>query len=163
MQPAPKTASQLVTQAKQRIENLTPDQVAAELERGDVLLVDLREGEERAQKGVIPGAVHAPRGMLEFYAHATNEDHLPEFDPSRRTIVYCAGGARSALAVETLRQLGYTSNRDDSSPVSKQNPSAVAVGAPHVPRAARVRRPLLHPRFAPFTPHSERTRPGVRR
>jgi rhodanese-related sulfurtransferase len=51
--------------------------------------------------------VHAPRGMLEFYADPTNEDHLAEFDPNRRTILYCAGGARSALAVETLRQLGY--------------------------------------------------------
>jgi rhodanese-related sulfurtransferase len=89
------------------IENLTPDQLAAELERGGVLLVDLREREERAQKGSIPGAVHAPRGMLEFYADPTNEDHRPEFDPSRRTILYCAGGARSALAVESLRQLGY--------------------------------------------------------
>jgi rhodanese-related sulfurtransferase len=46
--------------------------------------------------------------MLEFYADPTNEDHRPEFDPSRRTLPYCAGGARSALAVETLQQLGYT-------------------------------------------------------
>jgi rhodanese-related sulfurtransferase len=37
----------------------------------------------------------------------TNEDHRAELDPTRRTILYCAGGARSALAVETLRQLGY--------------------------------------------------------
>lgn len=108
MQPTPKTASQLVEEAKQRIENLTPGEVATELERGGVLLVDLREAEERVKKGTISGAVHAPRGMLEFYADPTNDDHLPEFDPNRRTIVYCAGGARSALAVETLRQLGYT-------------------------------------------------------
>jgi rhodanese-related sulfurtransferase len=107
MPPTPKSASQLVAEAKQHIENLTPEQVAAELARGDVLLVDLRESEERAQKGTIPGAVHAPRGMLEFYADPTN-DHCSRFDPARRTIQYCAGGARSALAVETLRQLGYT-------------------------------------------------------
>lgn len=87
---------------------MRPDQVAAELDRGDVLLVDLREADERSAKGVIPGAVHAPRGMLEFYADPTNEDHRAEFDPRRRTILYCAGGARSALAVETLQQLGYT-------------------------------------------------------
>src|SRR5918911_3912542 len=108
MQEVPKTATQMVSEAKQRIENLTPDQVAAELDRGGILLVDLREGEERVQKGVIPGAVHAARGMLEFYADPTNDDHRPEFDPRRRTILYCAGGARSALAVVTLRQLGYT-------------------------------------------------------
>jgi rhodanese-related sulfurtransferase len=46
--------------------------------------------------------------MLEFYADPTSEDHRPEFQPNGRTIQYCAGGARSALAVETLQQLGYT-------------------------------------------------------
>jgi rhodanese-related sulfurtransferase len=45
--------------------------------------------------------------MLEFYADPMDEDHHPEFDPRRRTILYCAGGARSALAVRTLQQLGY--------------------------------------------------------
>ena len=110
MQPAHKTATQMVTEAKQHIENLTSDQLAAELHGGGgVLLVDLREPEERAAKGAIPGAVHAARGMLEFYADPTNEDHRLEFDPQRRTILYCAGGARSALAAETLQQLGYTS------------------------------------------------------
>lgn len=77
------------------------------MQRGDVLLVDLREAEERAEKGAIPGSVHAARGMIEFYADPSNDDHRPEFDPNRRTIVYCAGGARSALTVETLQQLGY--------------------------------------------------------
>jgi rhodanese-related sulfurtransferase len=108
MQPEPNTAMQLVTEAKQRIENLTPDQVATELESGGVLLVDLREAAERIQRESIRGSVHAARMMLEFYADPTSEDHMPEFDPNRRTTLYCAGGARSALAVETLRQLGYT-------------------------------------------------------
>jgi len=107
MQTTPTSAAQLVTDAKQRIENLTPDQVAAELAQGDVLLVDLRESEERAQKGAIPGAVHAPRGMLEFYADPASSYHRAEFDPARRTILYCAGGGRSALAAATLQQLGY--------------------------------------------------------
>lgn len=106
---SPKTATQLVDEARQRIENLAPDQVAAELNRRGVLLVDLREAQERIEKGAIPGGVHAPRGMLEFYADPSSEDHRAEFDPKRRTILYCAGGARSALAVETLQQLGYTS------------------------------------------------------
>jgi rhodanese-related sulfurtransferase len=107
MRPEAKTASQMVMEAKQRIENLSPDELAAELEHGGVLLVDLREAEERIERGAIRGAVYAPRGILEFYADPTHEDHRPEFDPKRRTIVYCAGGARSALAVLTLQQLGY--------------------------------------------------------
>ena len=108
MQTTSKTAAQLVSEAKQRIENLTPDQLAAELERGQVVLVDLREPEERAQTGAIHGAVHAPRGMLEFYADPSSAYHRPEFDPAQRTILYCASGGRSALAVEALQQLGYS-------------------------------------------------------
>ena len=103
-----KTAAELVAEARQRIENLSVDEAAAELERGDALLVDLREPGERAQHGAIPGAVHAPRGMLEFFADPTTPYHRPEFDPNRRVILHCASGGRSALAADTLKQLGYT-------------------------------------------------------
>jgi rhodanese-related sulfurtransferase len=102
-----KTAAELVSEAKQRVENLTVDQAAAELEQGDALLVDLREPGELAQ-GSIPGAVHAPRGMLEFWADPTSPYHRAEFDPGRRVVLYCAGGGRSALAADTLQQMGYT-------------------------------------------------------
>jgi len=102
-----KTASALVAEAKSRIENLSPARVAEEIGSGDVLLVDLREPEERVQNGVIRGAVHAPRGMLEFYADPSSPYHRPEFEPSRRTILHCASGGRSALACDTLAILGY--------------------------------------------------------
>jgi rhodanese-related sulfurtransferase len=103
-----KTAAHLIAEAKGRIENLPPAVVAAELQTGNVLLVDLREAEERAQHGCIPGANHAPRGMLEFYADPTSAYHRAEFDPGRRTILYCASGGRSALAADVLGVLGYT-------------------------------------------------------
>ena len=63
----PKTAKQMVTEARGRVESLTPEQVAADVKQG-AMLVDLRESEECAQHGVIPGALHFPRGMLEFWA-----------------------------------------------------------------------------------------------
>jgi rhodanese-related sulfurtransferase len=103
-----KTAAHLVAEAKAQIENLSPQEVAAELQGGDALLVDLREPGERVENGVIRGAVHAPRGMLEFYADPTSAYHRAEFAPDRRTILYCASGGRSALAAETLQELGYT-------------------------------------------------------
>jgi rhodanese-related sulfurtransferase len=103
-----KTAANLVAEAKSRIENLDPAQVIAELETRDVVLVDIREPGELEQTGTIPGAVHAPRGMLEFYADPTTAYHRPEFDPSKRTILYCASGGRSALATDALQTLGYT-------------------------------------------------------
>ncbi len=102
-----KTAAELVTEAKQRVANLTVDEVAAEVERGDALLVDLREPGERAEHGAIPGAVQAPRGMIEFWADPTSAYHRAEFDPNRRTILHCASGGRSALGARTLQQLGY--------------------------------------------------------
>ena len=102
------TAAHLIAEARGRIEHLSPLMVATELEGGDVLLVDLREPEERAQQGSIPGAIHAPRGMLEFYADPMSAYHQSQFDPSRRTILYCASGGRSALAADLLQILGYT-------------------------------------------------------
>ncbi|HET8626337.1 MAG TPA: rhodanese-like domain-containing protein [Thermomicrobiales bacterium] len=104
----PKTAAQMVAAAKQRVQNLTPEQVEAELAQGDAVLVDLRESEERAQTGAIPDATHVPRGMLEFYADPASPYHRQEFDPNRRVILHCASGGRSALAAETLQQMGYT-------------------------------------------------------
>lgn len=106
--PAPRTAAQMVAEARSRVECLGPDQVADEL-RGGALLVDLRESEERAESGSIPGAIHAPRGMLEFWADPTSPYHRSELDPSRRIILHCASGGRSALAADLLRTMGYRS------------------------------------------------------
>jgi rhodanese-related sulfurtransferase len=103
-----KTAAVMVAEAKSQVENLPPKRVAEELESGTVVLIDLREANERVENGVIKGAVHAPRGMLEFYADPTSPYHRPEFDPDRRIILHCASGGRSALAAQTLATLGYT-------------------------------------------------------
>jgi rhodanese-related sulfurtransferase len=102
-----KTAADLVAEAKQRVQNLTVEQTAEEFERGDALFVDLREPSEREEHGAIPGAVHAPRGMLEFWADPTSSYYRAEFDPNRRIILHCAGGGRSALAADTLQHMGY--------------------------------------------------------
>ena len=100
------TVVELVTRAKGQIENLTPEQVAREVADGAVL-VDLREPAELEREGTIEGAVAAPRGMLEFYADPQSPYHRPEFDPGRRTILFCASGGRSALGAVTLAGLGY--------------------------------------------------------
>ena len=102
----PGTVAELVTRAKAQIENLTPEQVARETAEGAVL-VDLREPAELQNDGVIEGAVHAPRGMLEFYADPGSPYHRDGFDPGRRTILYCASGGRSALSTLALAELGY--------------------------------------------------------
>jgi rhodanese-related sulfurtransferase len=103
----PKSAAQMVAKAKGQVENLTPEQVAAEVEEGETILIDIREDDERLQSGAIPNALRAPRGMLEFWADPTSPYHREEFDPTRRTILYCASGGRSALAADTLQRMGY--------------------------------------------------------
>lgn len=101
------SAVQMVASAKAHIENLSPDEVAAELQSGSVTLVDLREPQERLENGSLAGAIHAPRGMLEFYADPTSPYYREEFDPDSRIILMCGSGARSALATETLLSMGY--------------------------------------------------------
>jgi len=103
-----KTAAEMVAEAKAGIENLTLEEAAGEIETGEALVVDIREPEEREGSGYIPGAVAAPRGMLEFWADPTSPYHREEFDPGKRIILHCASGGRSALAAAMLQDLGYT-------------------------------------------------------
>lgn len=102
-----RSAAELVGEAKAKVQGLSPEEVASELERGDVVLVDLREGPELEASGRIAGSVHVPRGMLEFRADPTSPYHDEALDPSRRVILHCASGGRSALAAATLRDMGY--------------------------------------------------------
>ncbi len=102
-----KKAWDLVDEAKAGLENLGPEQVRDELEAGSAVVVDIRDHRELYLKGQIPGAVHAPRGMLEFWVDPASEYHRDVFDPSRRYILYCAGGGRSALAAATMQEMGY--------------------------------------------------------
>jgi rhodanese-related sulfurtransferase len=101
------TTADMVAKAKGRIENLTVDEASREIDGDKVLVVDLREADESEQNGAIPGSIHAPRGMLEFWADPTSAYHRQEFDPAQRIILYCASGGRSALAAITLGELGY--------------------------------------------------------
>jgi len=101
-----KTVGQMVAEAKTRIENLSVEQVEAEMARGDVQVVDIRDVRERRKLGFIPGSTHVPRGMLEFWLDPTSHHYSGKIDPTKRIIVYCAGGQRSALAADVAKQMG---------------------------------------------------------
>ena len=104
-----KKAWDLVAEAKRQIENLSIDQLKAELQSGkEILLIDLRELQERVELGTIPGSKHVPRGMLEFWADPASEYYRDYFQPERRTVVFCAAGGRSALAAKALEEMGFT-------------------------------------------------------
>ena len=102
-----KRAIDLVEEARAKIENLTAEQAQAELDAGTAVLVDLRDVRELTREGKIPGAVHAPRGMLEWWVDTTSPYHRDVFQPEGRYIFYCALGHRSALATARVQEMGY--------------------------------------------------------
>lgn len=99
---------QLVADAEGQVKSLSPAQVAQKLEAQDesVLLIDLRDVRELKQEGKIPGALHIPRGMLEFWVDPDSPYYRSEFDNAREIILYCSKGWRSALAAQTLQNMG---------------------------------------------------------
>jgi rhodanese-related sulfurtransferase len=102
-----KTVGQMVEAAKQRIENLSNEQLRAEMARGDVQILDIRDVRERQKLGFIPGSLHVPRGMLEFWLDPTSQYYSGKVDPEKRIVLHCAGGHRSALAADVLREMGF--------------------------------------------------------
>ena len=104
---AVKRAWDMVAEAEGRIENLDVEQVAAELASGSAVVIDIRDIRELLELGSIPGSVHAPRGMLEFWVDPASEYYRDVFDPSKRYILFCAAGGRSALSADTMRAQGY--------------------------------------------------------
>jgi rhodanese-related sulfurtransferase len=74
--------------------------------RDDVQFVDLRDVRELEREGIIPGAFHAPRGMLEFWVDPDSPYHKPLFAQDKRFVLFCAMGWRSALATKTLQDMG---------------------------------------------------------
>ena len=95
------TFRDLLSSARSRIVEVSPAQAAERLKAPGAVALDVREADEFEQ-GALRGAVHIPRGFLEMQAAG----RLPERQVP--VIVYCAGGVRSALAADTLAQLGYT-------------------------------------------------------
>jgi rhodanese-related sulfurtransferase len=101
-----KTAKQLVDEAMAEVRTLSVDEARALHGRDGVQFVDVRDVRELEREGVIPGAMHAPRGMLEFWVDPESPYHKPVFAAGRQFVLFCAAGWRSALAAKTLQDMG---------------------------------------------------------
>ena len=97
----------LVSQAKEQIETLLQEDAEAQVEAGNAQFIDIRDIRELKRDGRIPGALHAPRGMLEFWLDPASPYHKPEFIMDKKLILFCASAWRSALAVKTLLDMGF--------------------------------------------------------
>lgn len=96
----------LVAEAKDQIETLSQEDAAALVESGTAVFVDIRDIRELKRDGHIANAIHAPRGMLEFWVDPQSPYHKPELATDKKLILFCASAWRSALAVKALSDMG---------------------------------------------------------
>ena len=96
----------MVEAAKREIEEIAAAEAVKLAGRDDVVLIDIRDVRELARDGKVPGAFHAPRGMLEFWIDPASPDFKPVFGADKKYVFFCAGGLRSALAAKTAQDMG---------------------------------------------------------
>jgi len=103
-----KTIQNLVSEAISEIKTINADQAYQMLQDKNCNLIDIRESNELENTGRVEAAIHIPRGMLEVYL----DPNSPVFqngqiDQNKEFVLFCAGGVRSALAVKSLKEMGY--------------------------------------------------------
>jgi rhodanese-related sulfurtransferase len=98
----------LVEAAKREIETIPIEEAIKLAGRDDVVLVDIRDPRELEREGRIPGAFHAPRGMLEFWIDQESPYHKPVFNQDKKYVFFCAGAMRSALAAKLAQDMGLS-------------------------------------------------------
>lgn len=101
-----KSVKQLVAEANEEIRSYSQLEVQEIAGREDVLLVDIRDIRELKREGMLEGALHAPRGMIEFWVDPDSPYHKPVFAEDKTVIFYCASGWRSALATKAAQDVG---------------------------------------------------------
>ena len=98
----------LIAEANAVIETIPVKDALALVGDPKLQFIDIRETVEVQKSGTIKGAVHAPRGFLEFIADPESPMHKPEFSSGKGLILFCASGGRSTLAARTLMDMGFT-------------------------------------------------------
>ena len=97
---------QMVDEAKARIKTISLEEAKTRHGQSDVVFVDLRDIRELEREGMIPGAFHCPRGMLEFWLDPESPYHKDVFSSGKEFVFYCNGAWRSALAADVAQQMG---------------------------------------------------------
>ena len=103
-----KTIQNLVSEVMSEIKTIDADEAYQMFQNKNCNLIDIRESNELENTGSVEGASHIPRGMLEIYL----DPNSPVFqngqiDQNKEFVLFCAGGVRSALAVKSLKDMGY--------------------------------------------------------
>lgn len=98
---------QMLAEANARIASISVAEALPLVDDVGTLFIDVRETAELQQTGRIEGAIHAPRGFLEFIADPEGAMYNPAFARAKKLVIYCASGGRSTLATRTLQEMGY--------------------------------------------------------
>jgi len=97
----------MVANARARIEEIETPALIEMLDDPNVVVVDIRDVRERQRSGFIPGSIHAPRGMIEFWVDPDSPYFKEVFGEDKKFVFHCASGWRSALTVATLQDMGF--------------------------------------------------------
>lgn len=100
------THKELIENALQEIETLSVDDAQPLLDDAETVFVDIRDPRELEREGKIPAAIHAPRGMLEFWVDPSSPYYKDVFGSGKRFVFYCQSGWRSALATKAVQDMG---------------------------------------------------------
>ena len=103
-----KSMQEVIQEAYNEIPQIKPEE-ALDMQNSGALIIDTREINELAMTGKIKDAVHIPRGLIEFQNKETNPNGVNGFTKDKKIILYCAAGARAALAGKALKDLGFSS------------------------------------------------------
>ncbi|HUN91768.1 MAG TPA: rhodanese-like domain-containing protein [Burkholderiaceae bacterium] len=104
--PITKGYRKLIEEARAKIRTLSLDEAKAKFGAADVVFVDIRDVRELEREGMIPGAFHAPRGMLEFWVDPESPYYKAVFGSGKEFVLYCASAWRSSLATAALQEMG---------------------------------------------------------
>jgi rhodanese-related sulfurtransferase len=97
---------EMLAEAEALVQSVSGAEMAAHLPALDAVMVDIRDPREIEREGMIPGAFHAPRGMLEFWIDPESPYHKPAFAEAKTFVFYCASGWRSLLAARLAQEMG---------------------------------------------------------
>jgi len=121
---------QLVDEAMAEVVTLEVEEAIGRHGDDDVVFVDIRDVRELGREGVVPGAVHAPRGMLEFWVDPESPYHKEVFGQDKTYVFFCAAGWRSALATQQMQRMGmkpvchirggFTAWKENGGPVAEK-------------------------------------------
>ena len=102
------SSSELVDNALKEIKTITIDEAHSKMIEGKSNMIDIRDIRELQNEGKVEGAVHIPRGMLEFWLDPESAYFKEgKLDLNKEMVLFCAGGLRSALAAKTLKDMGF--------------------------------------------------------